>query len=133
MQDQFHTFNMFDCQAWYARDVIMGKIKLPSDAEIEADIKKWVAEEESLEDPIQMIDFQTEYTKELHGASDYPAIDFELIRKHFKECDHHKEEDILTYRNKSFSSPVTETVAPIHHTPWAEAMDDSMDTFMKSK
>jgi len=133
MQDQFHTFNMFDCQAWYARDVIMGKIKLPSDAEIEADIKKWVAEEESLEDPIQMIDFQTEYTKELHAASDYPAIDFELIRKHFKEWEHHKEEDILTYRNKSFSSPVTGTVAPIHHTPWAEAMDDSMDTFMKSK
>ena len=133
MQDQFHTFNMFDCQAWYARDVIMGKIKLPSDAEIEADIKKWVAEEESLEDPIQMIDFQTEYTKELHAASDYPAIDFELMRKHFKEWEHHKEEDILTYRNKSFSSPVTGTVAPIHHTPWAEAMDDSMDTFMKSK
>ena len=133
MQDQFHTFNMFDCQAWYARDVIMGKIKLPSDAEIEADIKKWVAEEESLEDPIQMIDFQTEYTKELHAASDYPSIDFELIRKHFKEWEHHKEEDILTYRNRSFSSPVTGTVAPIHHTPWAEAMDDSMDTFMKSK
>jgi len=133
MQDQFHTFNMFDCQAWYARDVIMEKIQLPSDAEIEADIKKWVAEEESLEDPIQMIDFQTEYTKELHAASDYPAIDFELIRKHFKEWEHHKEEDILTYRNRSFSSPVTGTVAPIHHTPWAEAMDDSMDTFMKSK
>ncbi len=133
MQDQFHTFNMFDCQAWYARDVIMGKIKLPSDAEIEADIKKWVAEEESLADPIQMIDFQTEYTKELHAASDYPAIDFELMRKHFKEWEHHKEEDILTYRNRSFSSPVTGTVAPIHHTPWAEAMDDSMDTFMKSK
>ena len=133
MQDQFHTFNMFDCQAWYARDVIMEKIKLPTDAEIEADIKKWVAEEESLEDPIQMIDFQTEYTKELHAASDYPAIDFELIRKNFKEWEHHKEEDILTYRNRSFSSPVTGTVAPIHHTPWAEAMDDSMDTFMKSK
>ena len=30
MQDQFHTFNMFDCQAWYARDVIMGKIKTVS-------------------------------------------------------------------------------------------------------
>ena len=29
MQDQFHTFNMFDCQAWFARDVIMGKIKIP--------------------------------------------------------------------------------------------------------
>ncbi len=32
MQDQFHTFNMFDCQAWYARDVIMNKINIPSDA-----------------------------------------------------------------------------------------------------
>ena len=47
MQDQFHTFNMFDCQAWYARDVVMGKIKIPSD-EIDNDIKKWVAMEESL-------------------------------------------------------------------------------------
>ena len=35
MQDQFHTFNMFDCQAWYARDVTMSKIKLPNSSEIE--------------------------------------------------------------------------------------------------
>ncbi len=133
MQDQFHTFNMFDCQAWFVRDVIMDKIKMPSDEDIEKDINKWVLEEEALEDPIQMIDFQTEYTKDLHSASDYPEIDFELIRKHFKDWEHHKEEDIMTYRNNSFSSAVTGTVAPIHHTPWAEAMDDSMKTFMESK
>ena len=83
-----------------------------------------------LENPDQMIDFQTEYTKELHGLSDYPKIDFELIRKHFKEWEHHKVEDIMTYRNKSFSSPVTGSVAPIHHTPWASAMDDSSKTFL---
>ena len=29
MQDQWYTFNMFDAQAWYARDIILGKIKLP--------------------------------------------------------------------------------------------------------
>ena len=133
MQDQFHTFNMFDCQAWFARDVIMSKIKMPSDEDIENDINKWVSEEEALEDPIQMIDFQTEYTKDLHSVSDYPEIDFELIRKHFKDWEHHKEEDIMTYRNNSFSSAVTGTVAPIHHTIWAEAMDDSMKTFMESK
>jgi len=130
MQDQFHTFNMFDCQAWYARDVIMGKIKMPSDSEMDSDIKKWVNMEEKLENPDQMIDFQTEYTKELHEMSDYPKIDFELIRKHFKEWEHHKVEDILTYRNKSFSSPVTGSVAPIHHTPWETAMDDSLKTFL---
>ena len=130
MQDQFHTFNMFDCQGWYARDVIMGKIKMPSSDEIDKDINKWVSMEEKLENPDQMIDFQTEYTKELHDMSDYPKIDFELIRKHFKEWEHHKVEDILTYRNKSFSSPVTGSVAPIHHTPWEKAMDDSMKTFL---
>ena len=42
-----------------------------------------------------------------------------------------KEElNILTYRDKSFSSPVTGSVAPIHHTPWEKAMDDSMETFL---
>ena len=73
------------------------------------------------------------YTLSLHDAlpiSDYPKIDFELIRKHFKEWEHHKVEDILTYRNKSFSSPVTGSVAPLHHTPWEKAMDDSMKTFL---
>ena len=88
MQDQFHTFNMFDCQLGM-RDVIMGKIKLPSDAEIEADIKKWVTGGK-LGRSNSNDDFQTEYTKELHAASDYPSIDFELIRKHFKEWEHHK-------------------------------------------
>ena len=131
MQDQFHTFNMFDCQAWFARDVIMNKIKIPNDSEIEKDISKWVSMEEKLENPDQMIDFQTEYTKELHDMSDYPKIDFELIRKHFKDWEHHKMDDISTYRNKSFSSPVTGSIAPVHHTPWASAMDDSMDTFLK--
>ena len=133
MQDQFHTFNMFDCQAWYARDVIMGKIQLPNDSEIQKDINHWVSLEEKLEDPIQMIDFQTEYCKDLYAASDYPKIDFELIRKHFKDWEHHKVEDIMTYRDRSFSSPVTGSVAPLHHTLWAEAMDDSMANFLDQK
>ena len=80
-----------------------------------------------------MIDFQTEYTKDLCGMVDYPEIDMELIRKHFYDWEHHKEDDILQYRNKSFSSAVTGTTAPLHHTNWLEAMDDSMATFMNTK
>lgn len=30
MQDQWYTFNMFDAQAWYARDHILGKLTIPS-------------------------------------------------------------------------------------------------------
>jgi len=33
MQSQAYSFNMFDAQAWYARDVILGKIALGSAAE----------------------------------------------------------------------------------------------------
>src|SRR5690606_25493581 len=29
MQDQYYTFNMFDAQAWFARDIIQEKIQLP--------------------------------------------------------------------------------------------------------
>ncbi len=29
MQDQYFTFNMFDAQAWYVRDVILDRIELP--------------------------------------------------------------------------------------------------------
>ena len=36
MQDQWFTFNMFDAQAWWARDVIMGKIALPDSAAMDA-------------------------------------------------------------------------------------------------
>ena len=82
-------------------------MKVPNNSDIEKDINKWVSMEEKLENADQMIDFQTEYTKELHTLSDYPKIDFELIRKTFKEWEHHKVENIMTYRNKSFASPVT--------------------------
>ncbi len=133
MQDQFHTFNMFDAQAWYVRDIIMNKISLPSNDEMEKDIKNWVSKEETLEDAHQMIDFQTDYCVDLCSSIDYPKIDFELIRKNFYEWEDHKEENILTYRDKSFPSPVTGTVGPSHHTTWLEAMDDSMQTYLKTK
>ena len=124
------SFNPIDYKILRGDFKAMGKIQFPNAGEILKDINEWVVKEEKLEDPIQMIDFQTEYTKDLYSASDYPKIDFELIRKHFKDWEHHKEADIMTYRNQSFSSPVTGTEAPIHHTPWAKAMDDSMEAFL---
>ena len=133
MQDQFHTFNMFDAQAWFVRDVIMNKINLPSKDVISKDIDEWVKKEEALEDPYQMIDFQTDYCLDLVKDTDYPKIDFELIKKHFYDWEHDKEANILTYRDKSFSSAVTGSVGPSHHTTWLEAMDDSMKTYLSIK
>jgi trimethylamine monooxygenase len=132
MQDQYYTFSMFDAQAWYARDVIMGRIALPSAADRAQDIDKWRGREEQLKDPIEDIDYQTDYTKDLCAATDYPDLDLDMVADLFKHWEHHKEEDILTYRNKSHKSPCTGTEGPVHHTPWIEAMDDSMEAFLAS-
>ncbi len=41
MQDQYYTFNMFDVQAWFVRDVILGKISLPELKIMRADSHGW--------------------------------------------------------------------------------------------
>jgi trimethylamine monooxygenase len=130
MQDQYYTFNMFDAQAWYARDVILGRISLPGRAAMEADIAKWVALEEKLANPFEAIDFQTEYTRDLLKATDYPRLDVDMVARLFKEWEHHKEEGILTYRDRAYASPITGATAPPHHTTWIKAMDDSMAAFL---
>jgi trimethylamine monooxygenase len=130
MQDQYYTFNMFDAQAWYARDVILGRIKLPSRGEMAEDITKWIADEEAVQDAFEAIDFQTEYVRDLLAPTDYPRLDVDKVAATFKEWEHHKAENILTYRDRSYRSILTGTQAPIHHTPWLQALDDSLETFL---
>ncbi len=133
MQDQFYTFNMFDAQAWYARDVMMGRIALPaSKAEMVAQNQPWVDREETLADPEQQIVFQGDYTQELIDATDYPSFDIPGVNQTFFDWEHHKVEDIMGFRNKSHRSLMTGTMAPVHHTPWIEAMDDSLEDYMKT-
>ncbi|MFO7476991.1 MAG: NAD(P)/FAD-dependent oxidoreductase [Methyloceanibacter sp.] len=133
MQDQFYTFSMFDAQAWYTRDVIVGRIKLPSKAEMQKDDDAWVKREEALKDAFEKIDFQADYVRDLVKDTDYPKFDIDLTVAEFKEWEHDKEHSIVGYRNKAFKSPCTGTMAPLHHTPWLEAMDDSMKAFLATK
>ena len=49
MQDQYYTFNMFDAQAWWVRDVILGKISLPGTIEEMAQLEQpWIEREKLL-------------------------------------------------------------------------------------
>jgi trimethylamine monooxygenase len=130
MQDQYYTFNMFDAQAWYARDVILGRIPLPAPEKRMEDIRAWRAREEKLANAFEAIDFQTEYVRDLLSATDYPHLDVDMVARLFKEWEHHKMEGILTYRDRSYPSTLTGTVAPPHHTRWMEALDDSLEAFL---
>ena len=133
MQDQYYTFNMFDAQAWYARDVILGRIALPSGEAIAADIAKWRGREELLKNPFEAIDYQTDYVRDLLAATDYPQLDVDHVAELFKEWEHHKTEGILTYRDRSYPSTITGNMAPVHHTPWIDALDDSLEAFLNVK
>ena len=130
MQDQYYTFNMFDAQAWYARDVMMGRIALPDASTMAAEAAAWVGREEAATTPKAHIDFQAEYIRDLVDPTDYPAFDIEGMGALFKEWKHDKQNDILGYRDKSYRSTMTGTLAPAHHTPWMQAMDDSLEAFL---
>jgi trimethylamine monooxygenase len=130
MQDQYYTFNMFDAQAWYARDVILNRIALPGKEAMQAEGRMWRAREESLTSPKEQIIFQGDYVKDLIAPTDYPKFDIDGVNQAFFDWKHHKEEDIMGFRDRSFHSLMTGTLSPTHHTPWLVAMDDSMKSYL---
>ena len=132
MQDQWFTFNMFDAQAWYARDFILGKINMPSSKEMQDDWNQWRAREETLSGDEANIRFQADYTQSLIDATDYvvPEGFIENAVQAFLEWEHNKHENIMTFRDKAHKSGLTGNRAPIHHTPWMNALDDSMECYL---
>ncbi|WP_299875466.1 NAD(P)-binding domain-containing protein [uncultured Sulfitobacter sp.] len=132
MQDQWFTFNMFDVQAWWARDVIMGRVDIPDRAAMQADIDARTAGEAALKDDYDCIWYQGDYTKELMELTDYPSFDVEGACQAFKEWKGHKKADIMTFRNNAYKSVITGTMAPMHHTPWKDALDDSLEVYLQN-
>ncbi len=133
MQDQFYTFNMFDAQAWYVRDIILKRIKLPTAAAMKSHSAKWRKREEKLENAEQMIWFQGDYVKELVNATDYPDFDIEGTNKTFMQWEHHKAENIMGFRNNAYRSLMTGNMQPLHHTKWTDELDDSMAAYLAVK
>jgi trimethylamine monooxygenase len=133
MQDQWFTFNMFDAQAWWVRDAIMGRITIPaSEAERAADVTRRVAEEDAGKDAHDAIHYQGEYVKELIAETDYPSFDVDGACEAFYAWKDHKKKDIMGFRNQSYKSVITGTMAPAHHTPWKDALDDSMEAYLRN-
>jgi trimethylamine monooxygenase len=114
------------------RDQIMGKIALPDQAALEADPKRRETEEDALEDDYAAIAYQGAYVQELIDETDYPSFDVETANQAFYAWKKHKKKDIMTFRNTGYKSPMTGKIAPPHHTPWKDALDDSLDSYLQS-
>lgn len=132
MQDQYFTFNMFDAQAWYARDIILNRLQLPDAETMHSSITRWLEREALIEDPDDSIDFQGAYIRDLLQYTDYPDFDVEGQAELFKLWLKHKQEDIMGFRNECYPSTITGTVAPPLPDKWMNLLDDSLETFMTS-
>ncbi|AZO11545.1 MULTISPECIES: NAD(P)/FAD-dependent oxidoreductase [unclassified Mesorhizobium] len=133
MQDQWYTFNMFDAQAWWVRDVVLGRISLPaSKNDLIADVEKRVAAEDAGKDSYDAIRYQGNYIKELIAETDYPSFDVDGADEAFFQWKKHKIKDIMAFRDNSYRSVMTGTMAPKHHTPWKDALDDTMQSYLRN-
>ena len=132
MQDQWYTFNMFDAQAWYVRDVIMGRIQMPDRDARAADVVEREASEDVIEDDYGAIRYQGDYVRELIAETDYPSFDVDGADDAFFQWKKHKKQNIMTFRDNRYKSVMTGTMAPTHHTAWVDAMDDSMKSYLRN-
>jgi trimethylamine monooxygenase len=133
MQDQWFTFNMFDAQAWWVRDAIMGRIAIPTDkAVLEKDVADRIAAEDAGQDAHDAIHYQGDYVKELIAETDYPSFDVDGACQAFYDWKDHKKKNIMTFRDNAYRSVITGTMAPLHHTPWKDALEDSMESYLRN-
>jgi trimethylamine monooxygenase len=131
MQDQWYTFNMFDAQAWFARDIMMGRIAVPDAPSMQADGQAWADREAALADSHEAIEYQGAYVQSLVDLTDYPDLDVKGMNEAFFAWKQHKVENIMGFRDNSYKSLITGTMAPPHHTLWKDALDDSMETYLR--
>ena len=132
MQDQWFTFNMFDAQAWYVRDLILGRLDVPESLEERlADGRARQEAEDALPDDFEAITYQGNYVRELIAETDYPDFDIDGAIAAFHGWKKDKKKDIMAFRDVSYRSPLTGTMAPPHHTPWKDALDDSYEAYLQ--
>ena len=129
-QDQWFTFNMFDVQAWYVRDLILGRAELPAGAERAASIAEWRARFAAIETAADEIRFQAEYVRDLMEQTDYPPFDIDQVVEIFLAWKHDKKHDIMGYRDRVYRSVMTGTLAAEHHTSWLDELDDSLERYL---
>ena len=132
MQRLTFSFNISNIQAWYVRDVILGKTHLPSSKEeMLADIVLRQTKAKSSQTPSDYVQYQKDYILDLLSATDYPRFDLDRMVEILMKCVRTRYEDILTYREKTYPSTVTNTMAKQHHTPWLNEFDDRLENFIQ--
>jgi trimethylamine monooxygenase len=89
-----------------------------------------VAAENLISDGYEAIAYQGAYVQELINLTDYPSFDIPGSDAAFFAWKKHKGKGIMTFRDNASKSVMTGTMAPMHHTPWKDALEDSMESYL---
>ncbi|CAF4050859.1 unnamed protein product [Adineta steineri] len=112
MQRSTFGFNIGNIQAWYARDVILGKIFLPSTKQqMEFDIQQWRIKAKTIKNYLDDIYFRRDYIRDLLNITTYPRFDLDQMAEILIDSVKSRIENVLTYRDKTYTSVLTNTMA----------------------
>ncbi len=123
---------MFDAQAWYVRDLILGRAALPDAAARQESIDTRLGRFNAVDGDPAAVQFQADYIRDLIEATDYAMFDLDEVVRIFLAWKKDKKTDILTYRDQPHRSVMTGTMATVHHTPWLAELDDSRERYLSS-
>ena len=125
-------FNVYEAQAIWACRNIIGKIQLPSRAEMQADIDIWknnVKEATKDHDFGQTFEFMEEYFRYMVDIVGYNKNVLEL-QNAIATLVKHRSENPCTWRDKQFKSICTGNTSPPLSTPWMSNFDNKLEEFV---
>jgi trimethylamine monooxygenase len=133
MQQQAYTFTMMDVQAFFVRDVLMGKKTLPSTADQEAWNTKWLARQTAFTSVKDAIQCQGDYITELMNECAYPKKwDTQKTTNNFFKWMEDKLADVMKFRDLTFVSANTGVESLKTKTPWFENHENSVEHFLSN-
>ena len=132
MQNQLWSMNMFDAQALWAVKYILGKVQIPmTKEELVQDIKRWQEKLACLTTRHATIDYVRDYIADVAKDAEYTSVEnIHKMAEYFHQWETDRCENYATFRDHQFRSVFSGTLAPLHHTPYMDAYDDTMETFV---
>lgn len=128
MPDQYYTFSFFHATAKFVLGVCEGKVDIPTKEKMLADTAAWQSREDSLGDD-HKLHHRFQY---LHGQEAASMVGATLRDDsgHFDQWLDDRHHNILTYRDQSAISSVSNTRSLVWPRPWTEQMSDDTAEYL---
>lgn len=120
MQQQFFAFTLYDSEAWYIRDVILGRIRPQKKEDMISDIAVWVANGAQTGTYLSKVAFQAEHVKDLMRETNYPPFNVDEVVQIFGKWALDRDKSLINFRSEIFTSAVSGSKGSRPLIPWID-------------